>query len=54
MNYEIIWATTPQELTEKVNAKLDVDYLLGGFGVDEGNFYQVVYKEPCGTTRGRR
>ena len=38
----------------KVNEKLDDGYLLGNFSVSEGTFYQVVYKTPCGTTRGRR
>lgn len=54
MDYEVVDATSKEELAEKVNAKLDVGYLLGNFSVSEGTFYQVVYKTPCGTTRGRR
>jgi hypothetical protein len=54
MDYEVISATSKEELTEKVNAKLDGGCLLGGFSVSEGVIYQVVYKQACGTTRGRR
>ena len=45
MDYEVISATSKEELTEKVNAKLEGNYLLGGFSVSEGVIYQVVYKE---------
>lgn len=54
MDYEIVDATSKEELTEKVNKKLNEGCLLGGFSVSEGTFYQVVYQTPSGTTRGRR
>jgi hypothetical protein len=54
MNYEVVSATSKDELQKIVNDRLDENYLLGGFSVSEGVFYQVIYKQACGTTRGRR
>lgn len=54
MEYVVVSATSQEELKTLVEKKLDEDYLLGGFSVDNGVLYQALYKEACGTRRARR